>query len=415
VTSRERLVYVTGTYPLLTTTFIDREIQALRLQGFDVDVIAARRPPRDVPLSQEQRALAAGVTYLTPISWRAVLAGHACRFVSSPVRFVSTFVYLVTRPHPSWRTRMKSCVHFAEGVHAAHIVGSRQASAIHAHFVDRAATIAFVMGRLLRLPYSVSIHAGADVFVEPVLLAEKIRHAHGVVSCTAHNKAYIESLVGAAVAGRIASIPHGLDVSRYEPGPVTDGDIPVLLAVGQLTKRKGLAQLVEACAVLRDEGRRFTCRIVGQGPEAASLRHLIRALGLEDVVTLCGPMPHERVLDEYHRATVFVLPCVRAPNGDVDGIPNVLAEAMALELPVVSSDLPAIRELVTHSATGLLVPPGDVTALAAAIRELLTHPRLRRSLGRAARAGIVDTFDVETNVQRLIDVLWPARRSEVPA
>jgi colanic acid/amylovoran biosynthesis glycosyltransferase len=409
----ERIVYVTGTYPLLTTTFIDREIQVLRRRGVEVDIVSARRPPSDAPLSDDQRELGSGVTYLTPIAWRRVVAGHLHFLVTRPWRYTTTFSYLVSRPHPSPRSRLRTAIHFAEGVHAAHLVRRPSARAIHAHFVDRAATLAFVMGRLLDAPYSVSIHAGADVFVDPVLLAEKIRHAESVVTCTAHNKAYIANLIGPDLGSRIESIPHGLDLHRYEPGSRVGAETPVVLAVAQLTARKGLAQLVEACAVLRDEGHRFRCRIVGTGPQAAELQRLVADRALGDVVTLCGAMPHERVLDEYRQATMFVLPCVRTPAGDVDGIPNVIAEAMALEVPVISSDLPAIRELVSHELDGLLVQPGDVAGLASAMRSLLSSPDLRLQLGRRARHTIVETFDVETNVRRFAEAMWPDEQWEV--
>ena len=309
--------------------------------------------------------------------------------------------------------RAKTVVHFAEGVYAAHLVRLRRPRAVHAHFVDRAATLAMVMSRLLDVPYTVSIHAGADVFVNPVLLAEKIRHADHVVTCTRYNKTYIESLVGGRISRKIASVPHGLDLRRYEPAPRTEPDLPTVLAVGQLTERKGFALLIAACAALTQRGHRFTCRIVGRGPQAEDLRRMIAESNLDQVVSLCGAMPHERVLDEYRRATMFVLPCIRTSTGDVDGIPNVLAEAMALEVPVISSDLPAIRELVSPRVNGLLVPSGDVDALVAAMLDLLTDPDLRLRLGRHGRETIVRTFDVEANVQRFAELVWPGRLTEV--
>jgi colanic acid/amylovoran biosynthesis glycosyltransferase len=401
------VVYVVGTYPLLTTTFIDREIAALRRWGLDVRIVAARRPAAEAPLSNEQRALAQGTTYLIPVAWPRLVAAHLRFLLSRPATYVGTLLHLVTRPHPDCRARAKTILHFGEGVFAAHLAGDRSVHELHAHFADRAATIALVASRLLRRPYSLSVHAGADIFVRPVLLREKLTGARHVVTCTSHNKAHLADLVGEALGRKITTIPHGLDLAGYRPGPAARNGLPLVLAVGQLAERKGFAQLVTACGVMRDRGYRFECRIIGRGPQRPRLDGLIAALSLGDVVSLRGALSHESVVDHYRQATMVVLPCVRTEQGDVDGIPNVLVEAMALGVPVVSSDLPAIRELVTHGVDGLLVPAGDSEALAAALCRLLDDPQLRRRLGGEGRHTVVERFDVEKNVQMLADTLWP--------
>jgi glycosyltransferase involved in cell wall biosynthesis len=401
------VVYVVGTYPLLTTTFIDREISALRRWGLDVRIIAARRPPQDAPLSKEQRELGRGTSYLIPISWRSLVVAHLRFLGTRPGTYVGTLAHLVTRPHPDLRARAKTILHFGEGVYAAHVVGAGDVRELHAHFADRAATIALVASRLLRRPFSLSVHAGADVFVRPVLLREKFSAARHVVTCTAHNKAHLARLVGDDLDRKITVVPHGLDLLVNRPDrPVTNG-LPLVLAVGQLAERKGFAHLVAACDVVRRQGHRFECRIVGRGPRRDDLEELIAAMSLRDTVSLAGALPHDAVVDQYRRATIVVLPCVRTADGDVDGIPNVLVEAMALGVPVVSSDLPAIRELITDGVDGLLAPAGDVDRLADAIRRLLDEPHLRRRLGAQARRTVVQRFDVERNVRALAETLWP--------
>lgn len=401
------VVHVVGTYPLLTTTFIDREISALRRWGLDVRVVAARRPSPDVPLSDEQRELARGTSYLIPIAWRSLLAAHLRFLVTRPGTYIGTLAHLVTRPHPDVRARGKTVLHFGEGVYAAHVVDDGHVRELHAHFADRAATIALVASRLLRRPFSLSVHAGADVFVRPVLLREKLAAARRVVTCTAHTKAYLARLLADDLDRKVTVVPHGLDLSGYRPArPGTNG-LPLVLAVGQLAERKGFAHLVAACDVLRSQGRRFECRIIGGGPQHADLEELIAERSLGDTVLLRGPLPHEAVVDHYRRATMVVLPCVQTAAGDVDGIPNVLVEAMALGVPVVSSDLPAIRELITDDVDGLLAPAGDVERLATAVRRLLDDPNLRLRLGASARRTVVERFDVERNVRALARTLWP--------
>ena len=146
------------------------------------------------------------------------------------------------------------------------------------------------------------------------------------------------------------------------------------------------------CDLLRGRGYAFDVHIVGEGPQRDRLESVVARLGLTDAVTLHGALPHEAVIDRYRRATLFALPCIRTQDGDIDGIPNVLAEAMAMELPVVSTHLSAIPELVDDGVTGLLVPPGDTLALAAALRRLLTDRELAAGLGAAARRRAVERY-----------------------
>ena len=401
------LVYVLGTYPLLTTTFIDREIKTLRGWGVNVHVVAVRRPPPDPPLSSDQRELQRDVQYLLPVRWVDLFLSHLHFLVRRPGRFTGTFVYLVTRPHSSLFGRVKTILHFGEGVYAAYLVRNLAFRELHAHFADRAATISLVASRLLGTPYSLSIHAAGDIFVDPVLLREKVMQARHVVTCTAHNRAHVASIVGVDASDMITHVRHGLDLAAYPTGSDPASGPPVILSVGQLKQRKGLAQLIRACATLRDRGYGFRCRIVGRGPQYAELQMLIRRLSLGDTVSLCGAFRHEDVVREYRRATMFVLPCIQTGEGDVDGIPNVLAEAMALQVPVVSTHLPAIRELISDGANGLLVPPNDEASLADAIALLLDQPDVRTRLGEQGRRTILQTFQLEPNVRAFASTLWP--------
>lgn len=398
-----RLIYLVGTYPSLTTTFIDREIRALRGWGVDVRIFAMRHPPETLPLSADQ--LAEGVVYLTPVVWRVFMVALLWG-LARPLRLGRVALYLLTRPHPNLRARLKTAVHVAEGLYAAYLARDLDFRELHAHFADRAATIALVMGRLLDKPYSLSIHAGADIFVNPVLLAEKIRAARHVATCTRYNKAHLLALVGGDVEAKITCIPHGLELGKYRPQPYANGR-PVILAVGQLAERKGLEQLLLGCDVLRRRGYAFDVHIVGEGPQRSRLENTVERLELCKSVTLHGALPHEAVIDQYRHATLFALPCIRTADGDIDGIPNVLAEAMAMELPVVSTRLSAIPELVDDGVTGLLVPPGDPEALAGAMAALIDQPDLSAALGRNGRRAVEATFDIERNVRRFAATLWP--------
>ena len=402
-----RLTYVIGTYPLLTTTFIDREIQIMRRFGVDIQVVAIRRPDVGTPLSADQRQLQQGVIYLLPAAWLTLLLSQLYFALFRPVRYFGTCAYLVSRPHAGPGARLKTLLHFGEGVLTAYLLRSRQFEELHAHFLDRAATVAQVAGRLLGRPYSLSIHAAGDIFVNPVLLREKLDEARHAVTCTAFNKKHLEALIGSSLDGRVTYVRHGLEPARYQPGAQAAGR-PLILAVGQLTERKGFVQLVQACSALRSQGYHFACCIVGRGPQHAELAALIEQLRLADCIELRGALPHEEVVQLFRDASLFALPCIRTRDGDVDGIPNVIAEAMAMEVPVVSTYVSAIPELVQDGVNGLLAPPGDVQVLATCIARLLDDEQLRDELGRNGRRTILATFDVEANVRRFAATLWPA-------
>jgi glycosyltransferase involved in cell wall biosynthesis len=176
----------------------------------------------------------------------------------------------------------------------------------------------------------------------------------------------------------------------------------MLLSVGRLVEKKGFPVLIEACRLLKDKGYRFECQIIGgPGPCAQQVASLIHELGLEDTVALRPALTQEELRHVYQRATLFVLPCQIAENDDRDGIPNVLVEAMASGLPVVSTNISGIPELIEHGVDGLLTPQKDARAVADAVGRLLDAPALRRELGGAAREKVCRSFDAESNVLAL--------------
>jgi glycosyltransferase involved in cell wall biosynthesis len=311
-----------------------------------------------------------------------------------------TLARLLTRPHPSLRARARTLVHVGAGVRAAAVLDGSGVERVHAHFVDRAAIVALTAARLLGVPYSATAHA-ADIYVSPVLLDEKLHQADFVATCTGYNKSHLEQVVPQLPPGHVARIHHGLDMQRYQPAPDRAAGPPVLLAVGQLKEKKGFTDLIEACRLLRERGRSMSCTIVGEGPLRQQLLDQIRAADLDDVVTLTGALGHDEVIEWYRRAQLFVLPCTTAADGDRDGLPNVILEAMAMALPVVSTTTSAVGEAVEHGRTGLLVPPQDPAALADAIQSLLDDEPGRAGMGRCGRHLVAERFDIERNVARL--------------
>jgi glycosyltransferase involved in cell wall biosynthesis len=265
--------------------------------------------------------------------------------------------------------------------------------------------------RLCGVPFSFTAHA-KDIYVGQLnpgdTLQTKMRRAKFIVTCTRANSAYLQEICknGAPVY----TIYHGLDTRRFAPsGPEKqhkrEQDRPLILSVGRFVEKKGFTYLVEACRLLRDRGYDFRCMLIG-GVDAYlnTVEALIKELQLEETVLIRGAVTQEELKQIYEQGTAFVLPCQIVESGDRDGIPNVLVEAMALELPVVSTDVSGIPELIDDGVNGLLVPQRNATALADAIESLLKSPSLCRQLGLAARAKVRHSFNAEDCITDLHDL-----------
>lgn len=392
-----RIAYIIGSYPALTTTFIDREIQLLQKWGVDIKVFSVRRSKSE--LSPGQKILQKEVQYLLPPNFWQLLVAHILYAIKQPHAFWGILVYLLGRPHPTLKAKLKTVFHFGEGVYLAWHMRKGKYQHLHAHFADRASILALVASKLLRIRYSLTAHA-MDIYVDPVMLPEKIAGACFVATCTAYNQAYLSTLTTNGAREKIIKLYHGLDTSLYKPtsNGNTGNQTPFILAVGQLKEKKGFTYLMQACQKLQTEGYSFKCQIIGEGPLRAELENQIQHLGLTQVVELCGALPHEKVIEKYSQATIFVLPAVTSSDGDRDGIPNVILEALAMQLPVVSTLHSGIPEVIKQGVNGLLVEAKDVTSLAAALSSLIEQPALRKSLGQIGRDTVMEKFDLSQNI-----------------
>ena len=394
-----KLVYVIGTYPILTTTFIDREIRGLRKNGVQVQVLSIRKPRP--PLSPDQVTMAYGVIYLIPVSYLAFILAHLQYAIRSPIAYFGTLFYLLSRPNQSINERLKTGAHFAEGVYAAYKLRNLGFDQLHAHFLDRATTVAMVVGRLLKVPYTLTAHAN-DIYVRPQLIVEKMEQAQRVITCTEYNRSHLMSIQDGSFDSKIRCIYHGLETDSYREAVRSNDDPTLVLCVAQLKEKKGLSYLIRACRILKDRGYTLTCHIVGEGPLRQSLVNEILKLGLENTVFLRGALVHEEVIALYYRSTMFALSPVVSADGDRDGIPNVILEAMAAGLPVVSTNHSGIPEVIQNGINGLLVSTADENSLAEAMAWIIDHPQARQELGQAGKRTILEKFDADKNTARLL-------------
>jgi glycosyltransferase involved in cell wall biosynthesis len=233
------------------------------------------------------------------------------------------------------------------------------------------------------------------------LLRHKLSAARVVFTCTQYNVAHLRRLSAHVGAIRVQQAYHGTSLERFPFGPYARSQPPLVLAVARLVEKKGLEDLIRASALLRDRGLQFSCHIVGDGVLGPSLRQLIHRLDLDRIVTLDGAVDQDEVVAWYRRATVLALPCRVARDGDRDGIPNVLVEAAACGVPIISTPVSGIPELIVDGESGLLVPPRDPAALAQAIERMVHSVDLRQRVRANARKRVEQTFDVRRNARTI--------------
>lgn len=393
-----KVAYLLKRYPRLSETFILHEMLALEARGVSLHVYSMM-DPQETTVHPDVQRLQAPVIYLPGASARTL-----ARFVGAHIRLIrrAPLRYLMGFRRALLRTdRLAGLRHFLRGGWLAVELERRGIQHLHAHFAHGPAATAHFAHLLTGLSFSFTGHAKDLYTTPPERIAERMRDARFVITCTDHNVGFLSRLVDTTTAERIHRIYHGVDLRRFQPEPRSERVMPMILAVGRLVEKKGLPYLLDACALLRERGVSFHCRIVGGGPLKDALRTQIATLGLEDTVMLLGSRTQEQLLEIYRTATVVTLPCVVLENGDRDGIPNVLVEAMGMGIPVVSTNVSGIPELIVSGENGLLVPPQDATALADALARLLANEDLRRRLGEAAHCTVTERFDLHHNARQL--------------
>ncbi len=415
--------YIVMGYPRLSESFISNEILQLERLGTRVRVYAVK-PGGEDRVHDSVKSIVAPVSYLprmTSLSGTSLLpwlranlsayrAAHGRLMRAAPLRYLGVLASAVAMAvRYSERRFTLRKVFIKEFLQAGFIADAINASPgvahLHGHFCHGATTITWYVSRLTDIPFSFTAHA-KDIYLSSQnpgdLLVRKLDAARFAVTCTHANR---EHLLSHVHPDRPAcTILHGVDTDYFAPrAPVADDrEVPLILGVGRFVEKKGFSYLLDACAVLRDRGMPFRCRLVGEaGDQLPLLKARIALHRLEGQVELHGPVAHHELKDLYAQASVFALPCVVADNGDRDGIPNVLAEAMSMGLAVVTTAVSGIGEIVEHGGNGLVVHERDSAALADALASLVADPAHRRRLGAAARATICAVFDSRQTTRQL--------------
>lgn len=400
------IAYVVKRYPRYSETFIVNEILAHEAAGLDMQIFALR-PPVDSHFQDKIARVKAPVTYIQkPNQGRShpTLLGQnptAASYLWAEIQATAALIPDLWGKL-AYATGERSSVVY-QALWLAQALRHQGITHLHAHFASVATSVARLAAHFAGIPYSFTAHA-KDIFhesVDPADFARKLQDAAAVVTVSDYNRAYLQQQYG-EVATKVKRIYNGMDLTElpYQPR-LENPEPPLIVSVSRLVEKKGLTYLIAACDLLRRWDCAFRCQIVGTGPLETTLRSQIAQHQLGPWVEITGPKPQGEVFQLLKQATVFAAPYVVGKDGNRDGLPTVLLEAIALGTPCVGTDVTGIPEIIAHQKTGLLVAQNDPEQLAKALQTLLHQTELHSHFAQAARQRLEQAFDLQRNAAQL--------------
>jgi glycosyltransferase involved in cell wall biosynthesis len=392
-----KVAYIVSLFPKISETFILREILALKARGVDV-LIVSLKSRREAIVHPEASDLSAA-TIDAPSADRAA-AALMLRLWRQPI-VTLTMIARVTLSHALHPTMLvKALPLLAAAAYLGDELKKRGVHRVHAHWATYPSLVAWAIRRFEGIPYSITAHAH-DIFLPNPLLAAKIEESGFTVTISGFNRDHIAGRCGPRAAAKIRVVHCGVPLEQFRLRDAPPSGPPRLVSVGRMVEYKGFPTLLKAVATLRGRGRDVRLDVIGDGPLEGMIRDVVRDLKLDGSVRLMGARTQEEVRSALVGATSCVLACERGRNGEMDGIPVVLMEAMALGVPVVSTSLSGIPEIVEDGRTGLLAAPGNPGSLAAAVDRVIQDPALASRLAAAGRLKVEAEFDVARSAETL--------------
>jgi len=413
-----KLAYVCSEYPAISHTFVLREIEALRELGASITTISLRRTPEEKLLSERDRRAAATTVSILPPRWGRLVRAHLGAALRSPRAYLATLRYALGLARPGLRGRLWQFFYFAEAILLWSECDERGIRHLHVHLANAAAdaTMVAVHYGNARNPgrwsWSFTMHGPTEFWeIRHYRLAEKLESASFVVCISDFCRSQLMTLCEPERWARLRVVHCGIPVEQFtrrtppaEPGPGAR-----ILYIGRLVPEKGQTVLLEAIAELTRRGHEVTATIAGEGALKPELEKMARRLRLNDRVEFPGAVGQHQLRDLYEEAAVFCLPSFG------EGVPIVLMEAMAMEVPPISTRIAGIPELIEHEHGGLLIPPGRPDELADALESLLTEPAFHRELAAGGRAKVLQEFDTDRSAAQLLAVFEEMLEGRAPA
>ena len=385
------VAYLFERFPSFGQTFCYREVAELERQGAKVHVFSIRRPTGE-PEQDWDKQLVDRVHYLPDEKPLVAEVDRLLRTKTVPAEARAAV--------EKWG-RQSDFLRLYQAIYVGTRLREKGLNHVHAHFAGMAARTAWWIREFFAIPYSFTAHAN-DIFAPrdfAVSLASLMENAALVVTVSDYGVRLLQERFPSSAA-KVHRVYNGVDLTRFAPTDFGSSP-PAIVSVGRLIEKKGFGDLIGACALLRARGRDFGCSIIGEGPLEETLRARIAAEGLENSVELTGPQTQAQIAQRLAHATVFALPCTQEADGGMDNLPTVIMEAMAAGLPVVSTPLGGIPEMVEPGVNGELVPERASEALSVAIERLIADQARARALGDRGREIAREKFSIETSVRKL--------------
>ena len=404
-TNNKRIAYLAPELPSLSATFVTNEIWALEDMGEEIHPYSIHRPQHNAH-GQKAADLAARTSILYEHNMKSNLRALKWTAMSHKRSFTKATLQLtfdVIKTGLFRKKAIKLVYQFLHGAWLAKDMRSKNIEHLHIHFAHVPTQIGMYASALAGIPFTFMAHAN-DIFERPLLIKEKIKRSHKTISISNFNINVMAKYGGNT--DKIEIVRCGVDSnSNYEKPQVSPNSKPVVIGtLGRLVEKKGIDTLIDAAAILAESRLDFRIEVAGDGPLMDDLKQQVKAANLSEVITFLGSMPHTEALGWIKTLDAIVLAGKKDSNGDMDGIPVVLMEAMNFGIPVISTQLSGIPELVIHKQTGLLCPPDDADSLAMAIQDLFRLPEQTNWLAEVAKERIVHEFDQDLNAKRLLHI-----------
>jgi colanic acid/amylovoran biosynthesis glycosyltransferase len=400
-----KIAYLCAQYPAVSHTFVLREVEALRDLGAEIDTFSIRRAGSDHLLAHADRFAFESTYAILPPRWTALFASHLKLAATAPAAYLSTLALTLASAPAGLRAKLWQFFYFVESVVLWRECRRRGIRHIHVHLANVAADVALLTAHIgsevepeRPWSWSFTIHGPTEFHdVRHFRLVDKLRHARFVVCISDYARSQLMALSQPEVWDKLHVVHVGIPIEQFtrsENGG-QPREHPTILFIGRQVPEKGQAVLLEAMVLLANRGHRVNVTLAGEGQARRELEHLAERLGVASQVSFPGAVGQEEIHALYAGASIFCLPSF------AEGVPGVLMEAMAMRLPVVSTRITGIPELIDDGHTGLLVTPGRPDELADALERLLVDPSLCRDMGLSAREKVVSEFNTERTAEQL--------------
>lgn len=399
-----KVAYFLQRFPSITRTFIAREADWIREHNVDITIFSLLAPTDKVVHEQSKKLmpLVALSPYISPeivkANWHFIRKG--------PRRYLRVFWNACWQSYHEPATFLKALTLFPKTVYFAQKVEEGGYDHIHTHFVYVGAIAASVASGLTGVKFSIRPHAFGIFQRNPMSVRKSLESAHKIITISTYHEEYIDTLCPNLKPEQLHSVYCGLDTDLISPKPETEhSQTTQILSVGRAIEKKGHEYLIEACSILAQRGANFHCTmVVGKDDGSEKLQALINELDCQNYVTLLGDQSQSEIVALYSQSDLFALACVIAEDGDRDGIPSVLIEAMACEVPVITTNVAGIPDLVQNEINGLLVEERNSQEMANAIERLIGDEELQDRFGREGRKTVLEKFDIRSVTKQLADL-----------